>query len=188
MIKRNFNVTSIGSSAFRACFNLKSIEISDSVTNISDHAFTFCHNIENIRLPKNITSISTGTFDNCYGLTSITIPKSVTSIGDSAFYNCHSLTDVYYTGSEEEWNNIVIDSNNSYLKNATIHFNSVAGDFNGNGEINLDDVIYSIRAIVDNSELTAYQLACVDLSGDSNFTVLDIVLMQKTILEAPEAI
>lgn len=36
---------------------------------------------------------------------------------------CSSLKDVYYTGTEEEWNNISIESGNDYLKNATIHYN-----------------------------------------------------------------
>ena len=60
----------------------------------------------------------------CSGLTSIEIPNSVTSIGDVAFYNCSSLKDVYYTGTEEQWKKISIDSYNSELTSATIHYHS----------------------------------------------------------------
>ena len=55
-------------------------------------------------------------------LKSVTIPNSVTSIGVNAFYNCSTLTDVYYDGTEEEWNKITIATNNTPLQNATIHF------------------------------------------------------------------
>ena len=59
---------------------------------------------------------------------SLELPDSVTNIGSFAFGGCTSLTDVYYTGSEAEWAEISIDnsvSNNSYLINATKHFNYV---------------------------------------------------------------
>ena len=49
----------------------------------------------------------------------IKIPDSVTSIGDWAFYICSSLTDVYYGGSEEEWNQIEKDNIGT---EATVHF------------------------------------------------------------------
>ena len=75
-------------------------------------------------IKNGITSIGDWAFENCSGLTSIEIPNSVTSIGDVAFYNCSSLKDVYYTGTEEQWKKISIDSYNSELTSATIHYHS----------------------------------------------------------------
>ena len=60
-----YNVISIGNSAFKDCFGLKSIIIPNSVASIGSFAFS-----------------------GCSGLTSITIPSSVISIGISAFKNC----------------------------------------------------------------------------------------------------
>ncbi len=74
-------------------------------------------------LGKPVTSIGDDAFYWCSSLTSITIGNSVTSIGDQVFDRCSSLTDVYYSGTEEQWNNISIESGNSDLINATIHFN-----------------------------------------------------------------
>jgi len=56
------------------------------------------------------------------------IGDSVTSIGDGAFFGCSTLKDVYYTGSEEEWEEISIGSNYNKLTNATIHYNYVPED------------------------------------------------------------
>lgn len=95
------NVTSIGFSAFSDCENLTSIIISDSVTTIDDSSFYGCSN-----------------------LTSVMIPKSVTSIGDCVVSSdrLNGLTDVYYEGTEDEWNQISIKSNIS--PDITIHYNS----------------------------------------------------------------
>ena len=57
-----------------------------------------------------------------YALTNITIPDGVTSIGSYAFSYCNSLETIYYTGSEEQWNEIVGD-NDYALRDVTIIFN-----------------------------------------------------------------
>ena len=59
-------------------------------------------------------------------LTSVTIPSSVTLIGMDAFYNCDNLTDVYYEGSEAQWQTIKVEEpiSNNALSKATIHYNS----------------------------------------------------------------
>lgn len=56
-------------------------------------------------------------------ITSITIPATVVEIGRKAFNGCTALTDVYYDGTEEEWNeNVDVSSGNDPLLNATFHF------------------------------------------------------------------
>ena len=71
---------------------------------------------------KPIKYIDNSVFENCTSLTSITIPKTVSEIEYNAFNNCSNLTDVYFTGSEAEWNDIYIDGGNWSLENANIHF------------------------------------------------------------------
>ncbi len=63
-------------------------------------------------------SIGNYAFYGCSGLTSVTIGNSVTSIENSAFSNCISLKEVNYKGTQDQWNNIKIGENNSYLTNA----------------------------------------------------------------------
>ena len=55
--------------------------------------------------------------------TSIYIPLTITDIGRNAFRNA-GVTVVYYEGTEEQWNEIVIASGNTALTNATIYFGS----------------------------------------------------------------
>ena len=98
--------------------------ILDSVTSIGKYAFYGCESLTSITIPDSVTSIGNEAFYCCKSLTNITIPDSVTSIGDYAFSDCTNLTDVYYGGSEEQWNAILIDSSNGNLNNATIHYNS----------------------------------------------------------------
>ncbi len=124
------SVTTIGRSVFYECTSLTSIVIPDSVTNIGKSAFMYCSNLTNVTFGENsqLTTIGDFAFYDCTSLTSIVIPDSVTSIGPSAFEGCNGLTDVYYTGTEEEWNNITIGTNNGSLTNATIHFYTVVNE------------------------------------------------------------
>ena len=89
--------------------------------------YLYIDEIEVIKLviPDGVTNIGDYAFYNCDSLTSITIPDSVTTIGAFAFHWCDSLKDVYYTGTEEEWNSITIGTDNDPLTNATIHYNYV---------------------------------------------------------------
>ena len=71
---------------------------------------------------KGATSVGEYALFGCAALTSITIPDSVTRIGSYAL-NCPALTDVYFAGSQSQWNAIEIaDEGNDPLRNATIHF------------------------------------------------------------------
>ena len=119
------SVRNIGSSAFYGCTSLTSVTIPDSVTSIGYNAFYDCRSLTSVIIPDSVTSIGEYAFYNCVSLTSVTIPNCVTSIGEYTFYNCKSLTDVYYTGTENEWNKITIDDHNENLTGATIHYNSV---------------------------------------------------------------
>ncbi|MCH5209199.1 MAG: leucine-rich repeat domain-containing protein, partial [Oscillospiraceae bacterium] len=101
------------------------VVIPDGITSISEAAF-FKSGITSVKIPDGVTTISYYVFNFCENLKSIAIPKSVTTISQDSFLGCTSLTDIYYTGSEEEWNQISIGTRNEALFNATVHYNSTA--------------------------------------------------------------
>lgn len=117
-------VTSIGDSAFEWCESLTSVMIPNSVTSIGDYAFEWCESLTSVTIGIGVTSIGDLVFYGCSRLTSVMIPSNVTSIGDWAFNDCNSLTDVYYSGSEADWQKIIIEGGNDYLTGAHIHYNS----------------------------------------------------------------
>ena len=86
--------------------------------------FAECTALTSIVVPGDIETIENMTFYRCTALTSVTIPKSVTKICTKAFQKCSSLTDIYYTGTEEEWN--AIEKEELWDKETgayTVHFN-----------------------------------------------------------------
>lgn len=61
-------------------------------------------------------------FNRCSALTEVTIPASVTEVRGFSFMGCTALTDVYYTGTQAQWDAVRIDT--SYgdpFKNAAVH-------------------------------------------------------------------
>ncbi|MBQ3127656.1 MAG: leucine-rich repeat domain-containing protein [Clostridia bacterium] len=116
------SVTSIGMYAFGHCDSLENLVIPDSVTSIGERAFASCENLKNVTIGKGLSVISCGTFDWCLSLTNVTFCNSVTSIEDNAFGYDENLTDIYYKGTQEQWNKIMIYIGNDPLFNANIHF------------------------------------------------------------------
>jgi hypothetical protein len=88
------SVTSIGDSAFDACWGLTSVTVPDSVTSIGDNAFDHCLSLAAVTIGNGVTRIGQSAFGFCRSLASVTIPDSVTSIGDMAFIGCASLASV----------------------------------------------------------------------------------------------
>ncbi len=74
------------------------------VTSIGEYAFHYCTSLTSITIPDSVTSIGSGAFYNCTSLDSITIPNSITTIGTGAIAQCSSLTDVFFKGTQEQWN------------------------------------------------------------------------------------
>ena len=134
------NVTSIGDNAFLGCkglveinYNARAAECAedsfdsgdglkvtfgDSVERIPDYIFQDCPGLTSVTIGSSATTIGHYAFNRCTGLTSIKIPESMTNIGYMAFSGCTSLADVYYGGTERQWDAITIDDGNDRLLQA----------------------------------------------------------------------
>ena len=141
------SATNIGHRAFQDCGSLSNIKIPDSVLAIGTEAFKGCTNLRSLTIPSQVTGISDELFSGCTNLTRVDIPISVDTIGNNVFTDCIRLTDIYYAGTQQQWENIYVeDSSKEKLASVTIHCNSggsssnsytVTFDANG-GEVDTD--------------------------------------------------
>ena len=114
------DMTSIGNNAFESCSGLTNITIPKSVTSIGDRAFSECSKLTSIIIPDGVLRIGESSFFKCSSLKDITIPNSVLIIDTDAFKDCMKLKQVYYIGSEDDWNNEVIGNGKYVLTNVGI--------------------------------------------------------------------
>ena len=96
------------------------------ITNISNEASVY--SIRRMRMPLlgGLTLVGDYAFAGCSSLTSVMIPENVTSIGECAFEDCSALSNVYYSGDEEQWENITVaEDKNDTLNSATVNYSHV---------------------------------------------------------------
>jgi hypothetical protein len=75
---------------------VKEVIIGTNVTSIGTSAFNSCLNLKAVSMPETIQQIKTKAFQDCSNLISITIPNSVTNIESNAFKNCTLLTKINF--------------------------------------------------------------------------------------------
>lgn len=127
----NENLESIKREAFYHCTNLEKIYWnSKNINNISNSSnIVFSSGIGannegiSIIFGKNVEKIPDYAFYKCSKIKSIKIGKNIKSIGNDSFYENTGLKDVYYEGTESEYENIIKGYNNKPLLNATVHYN-----------------------------------------------------------------
>ena len=109
------NVHRIKNDAFVDCVNIKKISFSDGIAIIDQYAFFRCTNLEgSIYLPGTLLSVGSYSFSDC-GITSFVISKGIKGLGSSVIARLHELERIYFTGTEEEWNDINIGRYNQDL-------------------------------------------------------------------------
>ena len=173
------SVASIGDSAFENCTSLtsviigNSVTIPNSVTSIGYSAFYKCISLTSVTIGNSVARIDDSAFSNCTSLTSVTIGKSVTRIAYGAFYNCTSLKDVYYTGSQSDWNKISIGSDNQCLRNATIYYNWGVETPLVTNEDETSFTVYNSTAIIESVNDVNLKLKSVNMNIAENSSQFD---------------
>ncbi|MBR5424118.1 MAG: leucine-rich repeat protein [Clostridia bacterium] len=143
------DVTALGCGAFSYC-EFSSVYIPAKVSSIEYEAFKFCGKLSQIEIPDGVERLTEHMLAFT-GVKRILIPRSVTEIEEGALYcSCnpetgehvdgYSLTDIYYEGSEEEWNNIKINKENHRI----ISFTIVVGE-DPSDESGIDDDPFSLK-------------------------------------------
>lgn len=79
--------------------------------------------VEEYGIPDTVTRIENFAFVDMKQLCSLYIPLSVKEFGEHIFLDCYNLRDIYYPGTEEQWNAIIKGKDNTRLHFITVHFN-----------------------------------------------------------------
>ncbi len=97
-----------------------SLEVKNDISEGGFYRNTF----DNIYLLNGVQTVGDFAFAYSDFVTDVFIWDSVTQIGEYAFYDCERLTDIWYAGSYDDYQNIIIANNNDPLLEANWHFNS----------------------------------------------------------------
>jgi len=100
---------------FNSIKGITSIVIPDTVTSIYKASFQNCSGLKYIEIGDGLKTIGEGVFSSARKLETVVISKSVTRIDAGAFGNCDNVKQVYYEGTEDEWNKISKDWDNHWL-------------------------------------------------------------------------
>lgn len=126
-------VADVGSGIFSNCTSLKSVTLSAAMTEVSGTLISGCISLTDVILPESITSIGLGAFVGCNNLQTLYIPTSVTHVGLNVFglnYKFESdfslPTEIYYAGTEAQWNAITVAADNDPFLGLPVHYNSSA--------------------------------------------------------------
>ncbi len=113
----------IGDNLFTQCYSLTSVTLPQSIDRVGEGMFMNCGLLVKIEIPEGAESIAASAFASCAALTDIIIPQSVTKIEAAVFGNC-PLKDIYFTGTEEQWNAIQkLGDTPAAIAKATVHYN-----------------------------------------------------------------
>ena len=92
-------------------------------TEIGNHCFSGCVSLTKVTVPYGVTVIGDRAFAQCASLREITIPRGLKEIRTAAFVACPELKDIYYRGTEDQFNqdSILVYQDNLSLQSATVH-------------------------------------------------------------------
>lgn len=166
-------------------------QIPDSVKVISGTSFYGCIVLTDVTVPENVTSINEGTFEFCSALTTVTLPAGLKSIMDYAFHYCDQLQDIYFQGTEAQWDAVSVSTiDNEDLSYAAIHFadgtvregNYRKGDVDNNGVLNATDAAqilsYVARASLDlDTNFTDKQILAADIDDNGTVNSQDVAYL-----------
>ena len=115
------NVTSVGLWAFKGCSNITKIYFNATECSIAVNGGIFSEAgsaVKTVEFGNNVNKIPANVCSHMSSLQEVYFKSATLSIGEAAFYKCPSSFDIYYTGTVQQWENVVIGRNNSNINEA----------------------------------------------------------------------
>ena len=102
-----------------------------AVTFLKMGALQGCKLLTDVVLPEGLEAIGWLAFAECTALKTLYIPASCTEFGMSVFDGCDALTDIYFGGTEQQWNKLTENGYNwiALRSDVRIHFNAKPSGF-----------------------------------------------------------
>lgn len=119
------SVTTLERFSVYACENLKSIKLPSKLDSIGDFAFAYCTSLTEMTVPEGVKVLSADVFYDCSSLKTLRLPVSLAEIGSYCTVKCDKLTDVYYAGTQKQWKLVKVDSSNTSLTKAKMHYGNL---------------------------------------------------------------
>ncbi len=146
---------------------------------------------ESYKVPENTAALAEKCFAENTVLSQIHLPTSLAEIGSDAFGKA-ALTDVYFAGTQEQWDAVTIASDNEALANAVIHFESapaddpeqLAVDLTGDGITNIVDIIVMQKFMLGRLKLPEKLMEPMDVNGDGNVNPFDLAIFKRRLLHS----
>ncbi|MBO4877685.1 MAG: leucine-rich repeat protein [Ruminococcus sp.] len=184
-------VAEIGYFAFDNCYKLTDVSLPSSLRIIGKDAFCGCAGLEAMIIPDGVTDIGVEAFLDCFNLKEVSIPASVTTIGRDVFGLCEMLTDIYYGGTEEQWEALKEvshpEDNDEMFEKAIVHYGAdsagkvMYGDANEDGKITVADAVAALQYIANAEKYPLTETGAVnaDCDGEKGITGGDAIMIQK---------
>lgn len=146
--------------------------------------YDYLYLISRVEIDYGIKSIPDRAFDYHSNVASIVIPISVSSIGWNAVKYCDNLQTVYYMGTQEEWNQIVIDSGNDLLTNAMVVYDYIGDSYEWDNAgkvatVNNDGARIDISESDKILNLNGKKNVTVEFASNAELAVVDTAFMDK---------
>lgn len=149
---------------------ITSITIPEHIEYISEMEFLECNDLTEVKIPYGAKSIKFNAFRGCGSLTSVDIPDTVTSIGSDAFVDCTALENITIPFSVRAIG-YKSDKNSVFPESCTIRGYSGSAAESYAKE-------WGLKFIALNNG---------DVNSDGKCTVADLIILQKWLLNDPDA-
>ena len=112
--------------AFSGCDALEQIVVGgEGMRQLDNYAFQGCDGLLRAVIQEPIERLGYDVLEDCAAMKELYLPASLTLIDQYALRGCDALTDIYYAGSEAQWQRVQVENGNEEaIARATVHFDS----------------------------------------------------------------